>query len=59
MCRKEGFHMGYNRTTSQLQTFQLNFPQRVIKQFPIIEMRHAMHSAALGRDITPVKYSQN
>lgn len=47
------------RATSQLKIFQLNFPRTVIKQFPGIEMRHAMHRAVLGGDAIPVKHSQN
>lgn len=45
--------------TSRLKIFQVNFPQTVTKQFPVTEMRHAMHRAVLGGNVTPVKYSQN
>lgn len=47
------------RATSQLKIFQFNFPCTVIKQFPVIEMRHARRRAVLGGDATPVKYTLN
>lgn len=56
----KGSWMAQNhRTASRIKRFDLIFSQTVIEQFPVPEMRHAMHRAVLGGDVIPIKHSQN